>query len=106
MVRVVLRSRLTSGLARSAVSIAVMATALVVTVALSEAVPAAPSAVVFAAALVIAWIAGLAPAVVTTLGRGAIFIVELPLHPGTLSSRRQHVAGTDTLSSRTSTGEA
>ena len=72
--RVILRSRLCSRSARFAVSLVVMAAAFAVTAALNEAEPGAPSAVIFAAALVIAWIAGLAPAVVASLLAGAALV--------------------------------
>ena len=75
----IFRSRLRSSFPRYVVSIMVMATALAVTAGLNEAAPGAPSAVIFAAALLIAWIAGLAPAAITsTLAGGALVYLRQP----------------------------
>jgi signal transduction histidine kinase len=77
--RAILRSRLSRRLTRYAVAVALTAVAIVLTAALNEATPRAPSAALFAAVLVVAWVAGLGPATTSSvLGAAALLYLREP----------------------------
>jgi len=89
--RAILRLRLSRRPTRYAVAVVLTAVAIALTAALNEVTPRAPSAALFAAVLVVAWVAGLGPATAASvLGAAALVYLREPAGP-------LHLNGPDAL---------